>query len=439
MTGLDTDPDRPRHDDTPSAGTEPDTSAQVGELVQHVRTHSPFYRRLYASVPDCATLTDLPVVPHSEYWQANTVHDNGLLTGPHNDGVVFKSGGTTAAPKVSFYTRAEWREMSTTFATGLPEAGVVDGDRVANLFYAGELYSSFVFTLNTLQQAPVDTVQLAVGGAASAEFVLGAVRDFPATVLAGLPTSLCQLAHHVRESVESLPDVRLLLFSGEAFYGDQRRLIASAFPNARLRSLGYASVDGGIVGAPVADTDDTRLHRVFPGRVLEILCPETGTPITEPGRAGRIALTDLRRRLQPVVRYPTGDLAEWVDPERGLFRLLGRSEEGARVGPVTVYLDDLRGVVEQACGGRLVTGVQVVLRRHGGKDELVLRVAGELGDPDVFQAHVRSGVDTIRPMFAEHVDQGLLHPLRIEHVEAAELAVNARSGKLVRLVDERPD
>ncbi|QGK70106.1 phenylacetate--CoA ligase family protein [Allosaccharopolyspora coralli] len=426
MTGLDT-------------ASQPDTHSQVGELVRYVRAHSPFYRRLYAAVPDHAKLTDLPVVPHSEYWQANTVQDNALLTGAHNDGVVFKSGGTTAAPKVSFYTRDEWREMSTTFATGLPAAGVVDGDRVANLFYAGELYSSFVFTLNTLQQAPVDTVQLAVGGAASADFVLSAVRDFSATVLAGLPTSLCQLAHHVRESVGSLPDVRLLLFSGEAFYGDQRRLISSAFPNARLRSLGYASVDGGIVGSPVADSDDTRLHRVFPGRVLEILCPETGAPVTKPGRAGRIVLTDLRRRLQPVVRYPTGDLAEWVDSEQGAFRLLGRSDEGARVGPVTVYLDDLRGVVEQACAGRLVTGVQVVLRRHAGKDELVLRVAGELGDREVFAERVRSGVDTIRPMFAHHVQRGLVHPLRVEDVEVADLAVNARSGKLVRLVDERAD
>jgi phenylacetate-CoA ligase len=99
-------------------------------------------------------------------------------------------------------------------------------DRVANLFYAGELYSSFVFTLNLFQVAPVDTVQLPIAGGAEPDFVVRALTEFSATVLAAPPTSLCQLAQHVRDTVGELPDVRVVLFSGEAFYGDQRALLA---------------------------------------------------------------------------------------------------------------------------------------------------------------------------------------------------------------------
>jgi len=409
----------------------------LASLVDHVRENSPFYKNLYADVPPDPVLTDLPLVDHGEYWAANGVHDNRLLTGEQHGGIVLKTGGTTSAPRVSRYTREEWREMSATFSAGLPATGLRDGDRVANLFYAGELYSSFIFTLNCLQDAPVDTVHLPIAGAAPLDFVVGNLAEFAATVVAGPPTSLCQLAQRVTGTVGSLPAVRLVLFSGEAFYGDQRALLGAAFPNATVRSLGYATVDGGIVGAPVADAADTRVHRVFPGRVMEILDVETGEPVEEPGRPGRVVVTDLVRRLQPVLRYPAGDLAEWTDPDSGTFRLLGRSDEGARVGPVTLYLDDLRSIVESASGDRVVTGVQVLLRRIDSKDQLVLRLAGEITDPEVFAVAIASELERARPMFADHVRRGLVAPLAVEPVGTDGLRVNPRSGKLVRLIDER--
>ena len=403
----------------------------VSELVAFARANSPFYRDLYAGLPEQVALTDLPLIDHSAFWAANTVHDNTLRTGPHTDGIVFKTGGTTSAPRISVYTRPEWREMATTFASGLPAAGVRAGDRVANLFYAGELYSSFVFTLNLFQVAPVETVQLPIAGGAAPEFVVQALTEFSATVLAAPPTSLCQLAQHVRDTVGELPDVRVALFSGEAFYGDQRALLSAAFPNSSVRSIGYASVDGGILGAPVEGEPDARVHRAFaPSRLLEILDPETGEPVTEPGRAGRVVITDLVRRLQPVIRYPVGDLAEWVDPDARTFRLLGRSDEGARVGPVTLYLDDLRSIVEQAVGP--VSGMQVVLRRQEAKDQLVLRLAGTGHTEPIAERLCQ-----VRPMFADHVRRGLIQPLAVEWVKTTELRTNPRTGKLVRLLDER--
>lgn len=403
------------------------------ELIAHARENSPYYRQLYAGLPAAPDLAELPIVDHATYWAANSLHDNTLLSGEVTDGMVFKTGGTTSAPRVSVYTRAEWRDMVTTFATGLPAAGVRSGDRVANLFYAGELYSSFIFTLNLLQEAAVDTVQLPIAGSAPADFSVRAMKEFAATVVAAPPTSLCQLAQHVLDTVGVLPAVRVVLFSGESFYGDQRALLAAAFPNAVVRSIGYASVDGGALGAPVADSTDSRLHRAFrPSRILEIVDPETGAVVTAAGVAGRVVVTDLSRRLQPVIRYPVGDLAEWVDCDAGVFRLLGRSDEGARVGPVTVYLDDLRSVVEQVAGA--VSGMQVVLRRVDAKDELVVRVVAAGG---IDAGAIAARLADVRPMFADHVRRGLIQPLAVEAVRAGDLVTNPRTGKLIRLVDER--
>ncbi|MFJ3234029.1 phenylacetate--CoA ligase family protein [Streptomyces sp. NPDC086787] len=421
---------------------------QTAELLAYVREHSPFYRELYAHLPTkTPDLAALPLVDHTAFWAAHGEARSRVLTGPHEDGIVFKTGGTTGAPRISQYTRDEWRAMCRRFGEGLPAAGLLPGDRVANLFYAGELYSSFVFTLNLLQESEVPTVQLPIGGAAAPDYTVAALRDLSATVLAAPPTSLCRLAREVLATEGTLPGIRLVLFSGEAFYGDQLALLARAFPAARVQSIGYASVDAGILAGPVAGESDSRVHQVFTAdRIVELLDPETGEPIEETGRPGLVVATDLTRRLMPIVRYPVGDLAEWVDFPARRFRLLGRSAEGARVGPVTVYLEDLRSVVAQADDGRRIGDLQVVLRHRDERDELVLRLAQAVtaseasqDDRDRLGERIAGRLDELRPMFADHVRRGLVHPLAVEWADADGLTVNPRTGKLVRLVDERMD
>ncbi|WP_280691443.1 MULTISPECIES: phenylacetate--CoA ligase family protein [unclassified Kitasatospora] len=421
----------------------------MADLVQFARDHSPFYQALYADIPvGIDDLAALPLIDHATFWAAHGPQHSQVLTAPHTDGIVFKTGGTTGAPRVSLYTRTEWRQMSRRFAKGLPATGLRAGDRVANLFYAGELYSSFVFTLNLLQEASLPTVQLPIGGAAPVQATVAALRDFDATVLAAPPTSLHRLARHVTQTVGTLPRIRLLLFSGEAFYDDQLTLLAQAFPGAVVRSIGYASVDAGILAGPVARENDTRVHQVFgPDKVVELLDTETGEPIEEPGRSGRVVATDLVRRLMPIIRYPVGDLAQWVDYPRRRLRLLGRAEEGARVGPVTLYLDDLRTLVKESDVQGRVSEVQVVLRHREARDELVLRLAhtAKMVELAVAAQQARRAIENAlarrlaveRPMFTDHVERGVIHPLAVEWVSLEELAVNARTGKLVRLVDER--
>jgi phenylacetate-CoA ligase len=361
-----------------------------------------------------------------------------VLTSGQIEGVVFKTGGTTNDPKLTVYTRAELNAMARLQGDGYAAAGLRTGDRVANLFYAGELYASFLFNVLCLQETSVPVVHLPIAGSPSPETMAEMMAEHEATVVLSTPTTLSQVAAHLIAWNEQLPSVHLFLFGGEAFYEDQRPLIAKAFPNADIRSLGYASVDAGVLAAPVQGEPDARVHRAHRlQKLLEIVDENTGEPIREPGRPGRLLATDLVRRLMPIIRYPVGDSAEWVDYEDRRFRLLGRSEEGARVGPVTVYVEDLRAVVEELSGGQLIAGIQAVQRRRDSKDELALRIAGEISDAEQFAASVVERFEQLRPMFDEHVRTGLINPLRVEFVPPAELRVNPRSGKIVRLIDQR--
>ncbi|MFD5888626.1 phenylacetate--CoA ligase family protein [Streptomyces sp. NPDC060334] len=416
---------------------------RFSDLVRFARDCSPFYADLYADLPpEVNSLTDLPVVDQNAFWAANTLHDNRVLTAPLAEAVVYKTGGTTGTPRFSCYTREEWSEFVTAFGAGLVDAGLRPGHRVADLFYAGELYASFLFVLDSLAHAPVSNVRLPIGGGAPLESTVSALQDFGAHVVAGTPTTLCRLAEHLTSTGRRLPQVELLFFGGEALFSDQRRLLAVAFPNAEPRSLGYASVDGGLLGRPVAGPD-TRTHRPFtPHTVVEILDETTGEPIREAGRPGRVVVTQLFRSLMPVIRYPAGDRAEWTDTEGGAFRVLGRAEEGVRVGPVSLYWDDATNAVAEADTGGLVTGTQLVVRRWEGRDGLILRLATapehDPGTLEVLAKAVVEGLNTARPLYPDSVAAGFVHPLGVEWTRHRDLVVNSRSGKLVRVLDERP-
>ncbi|MFJ3231145.1 phenylacetate--CoA ligase family protein [Streptomyces sp. NPDC086787] len=413
----------------------------LAELVRFARRNSPFYRDLYSHLPDhVAHLTELPVVPQADFWRANSPRDNALLTAPLHEAVVFRSGGTTGSPKFSCYTRDEWREFTTAFGAGLVSAGLRPGHRVADLFYTGDLYASFSFVLDSLHRSPVSNVRFPIGGSTPWESTVATLEEFRVQVVAGTPTSLCALAERLTAAGRTLPDVELLFFGGECLFGDQLPLLKAAFPNAKARSLGYASVDAGLLGEAVPG-DDPRVHRAFtPHTVVEILDDETGLPVEEPGVPGRLVVTDLRRRLMPILRYPAGDRAEWVDPGAGVFRILGRAEEGVRVGPVTLYTEDVHDLVRAADGKGEVTGLQLVVRRSDGRDGLVLRLA--TGEPALGQGPLGDAVSAAvlaqRPAYGSAAAAGHVNPLAVEWVRHRDLAVNSRSGKLVRVVDERP-
>ena len=63
-------------------------------------------------------ITQLPVIDQAAFAAANTWPDNRVLTGPLTDAGVYKTGGTTGAPKFSPWTRTEHADSVTAFGAG---------------------------------------------------------------------------------------------------------------------------------------------------------------------------------------------------------------------------------------------------------------------------------------------------------------------------------
>ena len=422
---------------------------QLLECVRWAREHSPFYRELYRDLPKSFTLNDLPPLNSEEFWAANGLVDNRVLSGDMTDGLILRSGGTSGQPKFSVFAREEWSQFVRDFAHAFAQTGVREGDRVANLFYSGQLYGSFLFTHRVIEECPTRLLSLPIGGGSTPAESFKLIDEFSATVIAALPTTIMSLASYLEENpgLAARLRVRLVLFAGESLYPDQRARITQLLPGVIIGSIGYASNDAGFLGAVDASCGINEF-RIHPSMIYEILDEDTGEPILESGVVGRAVITDLRRRLMPIIRYPVGDRAQWLEPEGRPDRklqLVGRSDEAARIASLSLYYQDFENILRRCLSGipgcdATAVSFQLIVMHRDSRDGLIVRIGGPralIAQAATLNPQLLAVLFAEQPMIQNFEAAEKIWPTRIDWVAVDALETNARSGKLRRVIDLR--
>ena len=422
------------------------TANRHAELAAHLRfvaAHSPHYRKHWGPIVGKTADTPLSALPPTDletYWHSNTPLDSQVLTAPHADGPVFKSGGTTGNPKFSFFSNEDWRTFCTVFGAGMRRGGLQSGERVANLFYGGQLYASFLLIGRAVEEAG-GGVQYPLSGAAPADEVIKTLKQFRIGTLAGVPTSLMSLLPALAQAEAGTIHLTRFLYGGEAMFPDQVDALRQVLPGCTVQSIGIAGVDYGEMGWSQPGGEHGVHHCFDESTVLEIL-DEAGRPLDEPGVSGELLITNFRRRLMPVIRYPVGDRGMWIDPPgtpARRFRVLGRSNNCARVGPVSLYVEDIQNILSQVSAGQAFIGFQMQIDHAAQRDRCTLRIA--VSRPQEVASSLTDAICRAlakeRPMYSELVDQGVIHPLAVEWVTPNQMASNPRTGKTPRVLDRR--
>ncbi|MGE8143886.1 AMP-binding protein [Pseudomonas frederiksbergensis] len=411
------------------------------QLVQHIREHSRFYDQPLEHLPPQGfTLNDIPLINPGEYWAGS--HDLAqwpVLTAPVDDALLFKTGGTTSQGKLAIYTHAEWQTLVTAFGQSL-SSQLNSGDRVANLFFTGDLCASFLFIHDSLAHVDVPISEFPFTGNADLPGLSAAIRDHRINVLAGIPAQLLKFAAYLTERNQVLNGIDTLLYGGESVFPGQLATFARAFPNARVASIGYASVDAGLIGGSDRDCALGE-HRVFEQHtVLEIIDEQSGEIIEECDRLGLLVVTNLSRRLMPLLRYPVGDRACWLEPvgtPRRKFALKGRSahSQRVRVGVMSLLTDEIGAIVQRVTGR---DQWQLRIEQVDSIDQLSVRWVPETGACAIEHLSValRDALIAHYPAISPLSHDDLL-VFRVEPCAATELVLHPRSGKQLRVLDLR--
>ena len=279
----------------------------IDHIISYARERSPYYKKLYSHLGGNPCLEQLPLVDQADFWSAA---DRGEVnTGEHMDGQIFKSGGTTGAPKHALYTAEEWRTMCEAAGMYMPLGGLKPGDKIANLFYAGGLYASFLYSYGSFFFSPVEVLQYSLSGNMEISETAEIIERMKINIVAGLPSKIMNVLEYMTEQ-EMTAHIDVIYYAGETFYPDQRRRVHAVLGDKiEFRSMSYASNDAGFMAYFHKESCGFNEHRSSDMFCrLEIIDTETGEVIREAARPGQIFVTSLYKLLTPIIRYPAGDM-----------------------------------------------------------------------------------------------------------------------------------
>lgn len=420
------------------------TLERLNYLLSYCRERSPFYRDRLPAGPlsSLKELARIPVLSQKEFRDHLPPSGTGILTAPLGGSYSFGSGGTAGNPKFVYRTVQETRRNAREIAKGLVLSGLCPNDIVANLFFAGNMWASFVSVNMALEEAGCHILPIA-GNACDMAAIVSYLKAFSASAAISIPSVLISLARFVEQNGIDLR-VEKLFYGGEHFFPDARAYAARVLGARIVASAGYATNDTGVVGMQCERCSDGVHHVNESLHIVEIVDPETNEPL-EDGREGKIILTNVDRFLMPVIRYDVGDMGKMVSGRcecgRTLRRmdLLGRSDEVLVIGGANISQDAVARAIAGVEG--LSFNFRMSARLDGMRDLFSLEVesasnvskeaAAEL------EAKMRAALYNEKKEFEAFMKTGSIAEPVVKVLAPGELPRNERTGKMKRVVDER--
>jgi phenylacetate-CoA ligase len=169
-------------------------------------------------------------------------------------------------------------------------------------------------------------------GAAEYDAWLEFFRVRHVTVFGGTPSVLRLIFGHAREAGIQLPELRAVMWLGEAWDNQLNEDIPPVAPNAKRWGL-YGSTETWVVGTNTPDCAQDTWHPL-PSQLVHI------------GEGDMLDFTSLKPHgLNPVLRYQTGDAGRFIscscgNPDRAL-QVLGRRDGVVKFRGFLLNVDDI--------------------------------------------------------------------------------------------------
>ncbi|NUT20920.1 MAG: AMP-binding protein [Hamadaea sp.] len=327
---------------------------------------------------------------------------------------LFQSGGSTGAPKVGyaptgFYMQGVWDHWK-----------ALDRDDVfVNAWGAGRMWGAHFLAAAYADLAGCQVI--ALGSVTKDEYAdwLSFFVTRRVTAIGGTPSVLRLWFANARAAGLTLPDLRKVLWLGEAWHAALDEDIAAVAPNAQRWGM-FGSTETWVVGTNSPQCPADCFH-TLPEQLVHV------------GDGDLLDFTTLNpEMLNPVLRYQTGDAGELVECPCGngpVMRVLGRRDNVVQVRGLGLHVDDVLAQVEGEPG---VSRAQVVITEQRGRassvEVLLLTTAGFDADaPQRLRQELLSSTFTLSTAF-------LHDPQSFQVTATSALIANERTGKTAGFV-----
>ncbi|MGB9887458.1 MAG: phenylacetate--CoA ligase family protein [Moorellales bacterium] len=367
------------------------------EIFTWAYEHSGMYRALYDEAgitpDDLRTWEDIQRVPLAEkaHYRDAQCQDpwpyGKSLCVPIEEVVEFhQTSGTTGQPIYQPDTWADWEWCLECWCYILWAMGFRPSDRV---------FIPFVYNVNTAYwqghyAAEKLGCEVIPGGGMGTEERLLKMKELRPTAFMATPTYVLNLATACKEKLGMDPrelGIKKILCAGEP---------GASIPNTkrRMEELWGAKVFDHAGGTEIGawgyectfQPGGMHVNEAF--YLVELLDLETGQPIEEPGKLGRLVITAFGRLAQPCIRYDTKDVTMWGEP-----CACGRTFRVAKGGVQgrTDHITKVKGVlfspasVEEVVRGfpELGDEYELIVTKKGDIDDILLRIEPKPGVADL--------------------------------------------------------
>lgn len=344
----------------------------------HAKTHSPFYRELFRSVPGVPRLEDLPTVNKQTLSQRNL---DFLCVPRERIAEIVTTSGTTGRPLLWMLTDADVTRLAVNEKLSFECAGLTSRDTV---LVAVAMDRCFIAGLAYWQGLRELGCAVARVGPSSPMLVLEMIERLQPTAIVAVPSFLrviankaCELKFDlkhgpVKKAVcigEPIRDGAFALnTSGRAIEESWGAKVYSTYGVTELANS-LCECDAGLGG----HLHEDMLH-------LEIL-DDAGQPLPN-GEVGEVVATTFGVEAMPLIRYRTGDCAARFSAPCACGRttprlgpIVGRKDQRLKFKGTSLFPSTLQAVLEEAGG---VEAFVIIARAEGDlSDSVEVLVQGE--------------------------------------------------------------
>ncbi|MFF8609563.1 phenylacetate--CoA ligase family protein [Streptomyces sp. NPDC015346] len=368
----------------------------------------------YRDVADIRSLGGIAALPPLLKDDLNLALTHLRPRAEHGATWLFQSGGSTGAPKLGHAPTGFY--MSGVHAHWQP----LDRDDVfVNAWGAGRMWGAHFLAAALADLSGCQVISL--GSVTKDEYpewlAFFAAREV--TAIGGTPSVLRLWFAHARAANLKLPDLRKVLWLGEAWQPQLEEDMAAVAPAARRWGM-FGSTETWVVGTNTPDCPADTFH-TLPDQLVHV------------GEQQLLDFTTLNpEMLNPVLRYRTGDAGRLVAcpcgrPGRAM-RVLGRRDSVVQVRGLGLHIDEVIHRVEGEPG---VSRAQVVIYETGGRagavEVLLLTAPGAAVDVERLRKELLAETFTLSTAFQHDPENFRVRPV-------ADLISNERTGKTAGLV-----
>ena len=374
--------------------------------IDYCAEHSPFYRRLFQanniSPEDISSIEDLILVPLTRKSDLEEYNRDFLAVAEREIVDTCRTSGTTGRPIDILLTMEDCMRLGYNEKISLTAAGVTPDDSVMIACALGRSFMAGMAYYEGVRSIGARAIRI---GSGSITFLADAVVDNRPDVIICVPSQALQIAEYLSKEGQTAADygVRLIVCIGEPIRNADltlSRLGEKLVEHWKCDLAGtYASTEMATSFTECAYGIGGHFH---PELITIEILDENGRQVG-PGCQGEIVVTPLQVKGMPLLRYCTGDIAEY-HPEKCKC---GR--RSYRLGPVICRKDQMmkiRGTtVYPAAIATVLQGIPAVKNYY-------LEVSGvyELSE----NIKVVVGADDFSDDFSKYVSEKLRSYIRIK-------------------------